>query len=80
MLRNSIKLENGKLLVSYPFLKNPECFPNNRSAVLSMAQKQEVRLQKKGLLERYNEEFQKYITRGVLVPISDQEKESTVVL
>ena len=51
MLRNSIKLENGKLLVSYPFLKNPECFPKNRSSVLSMAKKQEMRLQKKGFAE-----------------------------
>ena len=75
MLRKSIKLENGKLLVSFPFLKNPESFPNNRHAALSMAQKQEARLLKKGLLDRYNEEFNKYLMRGGLVPISKQEME-----
>ena len=75
MLMKSIKLEDGQLIVSYPFLKNPESFPNNRSTVLSMAQKQEVRLQKKDLLDRYNAEFEKYITRGVVVPISKQEME-----
>ena len=73
LLQKSIKLENGELTVSYPFIKSPECFPNNRQAVLAMAKKQEMRLQKKGMLDIYNEELKKYITRGILVPISEEE-------
>ena len=73
LLQKSIKLENKELLVSYPFIKSPECFPNNREAVLAMAKKQEVRLMKKGMLEKYNVELMKYITRGILVPISEDE-------
>ena len=38
-----------------------------------MAKKQETRLQKKGMLDRYNVELMKYITRGILVPISEEE-------
>ena len=73
LLKENIKLENGQLKVTYPFYKSPECFPNNRNSVLAMAKKQEARLQKKGLLEVYNAEVQKYITRQVLVPISEKE-------
>ena len=75
MLQKSIKLENQELIVSYPFIKSPECFPNNRQSVLNMAIKQEARLEKKGLLNKYNEELMKYITRGILVPISKEEME-----
>ena len=73
MLKKSIKLENGQLNVSYPFIKSPECFPNNRNAAIAMATKLESRLRNKGQLERYNTELMKYITRGILVPISEAE-------
>ena len=67
MLQKSIKLENGQLRVSYPFIRSPECFPNNRDKALAMAIKQEERLAKKGILDKYNEELYKYVTRGVIV-------------
>ena len=73
MLQKSIQLENGKLIVSYPFIKSPECFPNNRDVAIRMALKQENRLLNKGMLEKYNEELSKYISRGILVPISEDE-------
>ena len=73
LLQKSIKLENGQLIVSYPFIQSPECFPNNRESAVAMATKQEARLEKKGLLRKYNEELYKYITREILVPISEQE-------
>ena len=74
LLQKSIKLENGQLVVNYPFIKSPECFPNNRDSAVAMSIKQEARLKKKGILGKYNEELYKYITRGILVPISEQEK------
>jgi hypothetical protein len=73
LLQKSIKLENGQLVVSYPFIKSPECFPNNRDSAVAMSIKQEARLKKKGILDKYNEELYKYITSGILVPISEQE-------
>ena len=57
LLQKSIKLENGQILVSYPFIKSPECFPNNRDKAVAMASKQESRLAKKGLLTKYNDEL-----------------------
>ena len=73
MLEKSIEIVDGQLQVTYPFIRNPDCLSDNRSVVVSMAEKVEKRLQKKGLLRRYNEEFQSYIDRGVIVPISSQE-------
>ena len=73
MMKNSIHVSDGKIVVSYPFIKNPECFPNNRNSAISMARKLESRLLSKGMLDNYNEELSKYISRGVLVPISDEE-------
>lgn len=75
MLQNNIKLKDGRLQVTYPFLKSPEGFPNYRSGAIAMAQKQEQRLMKKGMLEKYSEELFKYVTRGILVPISEEEKQ-----
>ena len=63
LLQKSVQIENGQLKVSYPFIKNPDCLPNNRSMVVSMAQKLENRLVKKGLSEKYNDEFKQYMER-----------------
>ena len=66
MLKKSIHLEDGKLHVSYPFIKSPECFPNNRNSAVAMAKKLEARLLNKGMLDKYNEELEKYISRKVI--------------
>ena len=47
--------ENGKLQVSYPFTRDPRCLPNNRKAVIKMAEKQEKRMIKAGFSDKYNE-------------------------
>ena len=73
LLKKSIKLEGGQLSVSYPFINDPNCLPNNRNEVLLMAQRQEQMLKSKGMLDRYNEELKKYVDRGILEPISKQE-------
>ena len=57
MLEKGVKLVNGKLQVTYPFIRDPNCLPNNRHVVIKMAEKQENRLIKSGHLERYNLEF-----------------------
>ena len=73
MLENSVKLENGQIHVTYPFSRDPYCLPNNRRAVVKMAEKQEARLIKSGQLEYYNKEFQKYLDRGAAVKLTKQE-------
>ena len=73
MLQKGVKLVNGQLQVSYPFIRDPHCLPNNRHAVIRMAEKQEKRLIKSGFLDTYNKEFQKYLDRGAAVKLSAQE-------
>ena len=73
MIKNGVKLVNGQLHVKYPFKRDPHCLPNNRNAVVRMAEKQEARLVKSGHLAYYNKEFLKYIDRGAVVKMSKQE-------
>ena len=75
MLQRSVKLENGKLQVTYPFIKDPNCLPFNRNAVVRIAEKQEKRLLRAGMHDHYNQEFQKYVDRGGIVKLTSQEKE-----
>ena len=73
MLRKGVTLENGQLYVKYPFVRDPHCLPNNRAAVIKMAEKQEKRMIKSGHLAKYNQEFQKYLDRGAVVKLSKEE-------
>ena len=73
MIRQGVKLENGKIQVSYYFSRDPHCLPNNRAQVVKMAEKQERRLIKAGRLEDYNAEIQKYIDRGGVIKLSEEE-------
>ena len=76
MIRQGVKLENGRLQVSYHFSRDPRCLPNNRAQVIKMAEKQERRLIKAGQLQTYNAEIQKYIDRGGVVKLSKEELEN----
>ena len=73
MIRRGVKLENGKLQVSYHFSRDPHCLPNNRSTVIKMAQRQESKLLRTGKFEAYSKEIQKYIDRGGVVKLSKKE-------
>ena len=72
MLQKSVKLENGKLHVTYPFIRDPHCLPYNRNAVVRIAEKQEKRLLRAGMHSHYNQEFQKYVDRGGIVELTSQ--------
>ena len=63
----------GKWRVSYPFLQDPGALVNNYKTVLRMAETLERSLEKKGLTEGANEVFNKRLTIGALVEISQSE-------
>ena len=48
--------------------------PNNRPTALKMAHSQEEKIKKICQLEKYNEEVRKYTERGVIVEITEEEK------
>ena len=73
MLEKGVKLINGEIQVSYPFIRDPNCLPYNRDAVVRITEKLEKRLLSSGMHTNYNLEFQKYIDRGGLVKLTGQE-------
>ena len=73
MLEQGVQLVNGQIHVSYPFKRDPHCLPNNRAAVMKMAEKMEKRLIKTGFYETYNQEIQKALDRGAAVKLTKEE-------
>ena len=75
LLKQGIRLdqEKGEMQVKYPFIRDPRCLADNRHVAIAMAAKLEARLGKSGLLEQYNEEFQKFIERGAIVEVTSEE-------
>ena len=65
--------ENKCVRVSYPIIGDISKLRDNRYQVVKMAAGLERKLIKSGHLAAYNEQFQDYIERGVLVPITKQQ-------
>ena len=59
--------------VSYPFTQDPSILPNNKVQVIKIAEREERRLVKTGLLDTFNGEFQKLLQYGALVELSETE-------
>ena len=59
--------------VSYHFIQDPSILPNNKGQVIKIAICEEKRLVKAGLLDNFNKEFEKMISYGALVELSDAE-------
>ena len=72
-LQKNTVLKDDGIHVNYVFSKDPNCLPNNRNRVVKMAASQEAKLQKSGHLEFYNQELMKYIERGAVVKLSEEE-------
>ena len=66
-----------KTYVEYPFIEDPSVLGtkdvNNRSQAIGIQRSVENRLRKKGLINKYNEEFSKLIARGTLDEVSAEE-------
>ena len=76
LIKDNVRLENGEVWVTYPFIKDPKCLQNNRDNVVKMAEGLWKSLKKDGLLSQYNEEIQKYLDRGTFVKLSKEEIDS----
>ena len=62
-----------QFVVSYPFTQDPIALPNNKAQVIKIAEREEKRLAKSGLLDAFNSEFDKMLTHGALVELTDSE-------
>ena len=73
LISDNIKIENGQIHVSYPFIKDPRCLANNRSVALKIAERLWKCLKRDNLLQTYNDEIDKYLERGTFVKLSREE-------
>ena len=59
--------------VEYPFLDDPKILSENRGQVIKIAQREERKLEKEGLLQHFNEEFDKMLAYGAVVELSEED-------
>ena len=64
-----------QFVVSYPFTQDPSILPNNKTQVIKIAEREEKHLAKCGLLDSFNQEFNKMLSNGALVELSNHEQE-----
>ena len=76
LITNNVHVKDGQIHVSYPFIKNPSCLPNNRSDAVRVAEKLWKSLKRDGLLDAYHEEVKKYLNRGTFVKLTNEELSS----
>ena len=66
--------KNKRIDVSYPVKSDPSfCLINNRRYVLGFLKNQERVQLKSGVFEAYTTEFKKFMDRGAIVPITEEE-------
>ena len=73
LISDNVKIVDGQIRVTYPFIKDPSCLPNNRLAAVKVANRLWHSLKKEGLLNAYHDEIKKYIERGTFVQLTDEE-------
>ena len=76
LIDKGVTVKDGKTKLTFPFIKNPNVLSNNRVPMLRRSQKLEQNLQKRGLLENYNTEFNKFLERNVISEVSQEELDS----
>ena len=57
-------------IVEYPFVEDPSVLPANIGQVIKIAEREEKKLEKEGLMDSFNQEFNKMISHGALTEIS----------
>ena len=76
LIDESITVENGKTLCKFPFIKDPNVLSNNRLPMLKRSERLEQSLKRSNLLDSYNEEFQKFLDRGVISEVNEEDLKS----
>ena len=61
--------------VEYPFLEDPMALSKNFGQLVKIAEREERKLERDGLLECFNQEFEKMINLGTLVELSNEDME-----
>ena len=59
--------------VEYPFLEDPMVLSKNFGQVVKIAEREERKLERDGLLECFNHELEKMINLGSLVELSNED-------
>ena len=59
--------------VEYPFIQDPNILSNNHKQVVKIAEREEKRLEKEGLLDRFNDAFDNMISHNALVELKQEE-------
>ena len=59
-----------------PFTSDPSILPSSKSQVIKIAKTQERKLVRNGLLDSFNQEFNKTIKQGQLVELPKEELDS----
>ena len=62
-----------QFVVSYPFTQDPEILSDNKMQVIKIAEREEKRLFRSGLLDSFNQEFLKMLQYGALVELTAAE-------
>ena len=65
---------NHLVRTSLPFTPEVLYMRSNKAHFLKVQQSTEARISKQGLTEQYNQEIQKYLDNGVIVPIMEEDK------
>ena len=76
MINENVSVKDGKTKIKYPFVKDPNHLLDNRVSMLKRAQSLEKSLTRRKLRESYDEEFKKFIERGVISEVSKDELDS----
>ena len=75
-IEDRVTIQNGHAVAEYPFIKDPAMLQDNYEQVKKRALAVERRLEKTGELECYNEQWEDFIARGAISPITEDEKNS----
>merc|ERR1719494_1692594 len=62
--------------ISYPFTEDPSILTNNFRQVVKIGEREERKLAKEGLIEAFNQEFDKMIEFGALIELEEDTKRS----
>ena len=76
LIEDGVTVKDGNTYIRYPFIKDPYLLQDNRFSMIKRSESLEKSLKRKNMKEAYDEEFQKFIERGVISEVSNEELES----